>query len=510
MKRWTAILLAIAPTLAITGCKVGPDYKTPKLDAPDAWLTSLASNFTPAKNAGIEWWKHFGDPTLDRLIELAHDGNLGIRGALHRIEAARATFGQTKGDRWPKIDATAAYRRSGSSENGLNDRVAGFQFQDRSLWSVAGELTWELDVWGRVRRLNEAVRADVEVSIEDFRDLLVILQATIATTYVDTRLLQSRIAITRSNLEIQERAVKLAESRQKAGLANEIDVTQARVTMRSTESQLPRFRAALRASLNRLAVLTGKRPGEVDALIGPNAVVPVPPDRIGIAIPADVLRQRPDIRRAERRLAAATARIGVKTADLYPKFTIFGTLGFESVRFDDLIDKDSKMFSVGPSLRWPIWHAGRIKNAIRVEDEKANEALATYEDTVLKALEDVENALFGHLEEKRRRTSLAAAVRAAARAVTLSMDLYESGEIDYLRVIEAQREQLRLQDLEAEARARIAATAVSLYRALGGGWRVKPEAPVPTRTMNEKAAPARKQDTVSRSSTPPARSTKRR
>lgn len=459
----------VALLLSIAGCTVGPDYERPEIEVLEQWRgANLERAESPEELA--RWWRRFRDPILDRLIDRAERDNPGVLTALHRIEETRASYGLTRGERWPDLDGVGSFRRTRASKNGTNSRVAGFQFKERDLWTVGAEATWELDLWGRVRRAVEAGHAELEASVEDYRDVLVLMQAEIARNYVDLRAMQQRLTIAERNVALQERSLDLAKEKARAGVVGELDVRQAETNVEITRSALPQLRAKIEIQIHRLAVLVGQRPDALTAVLETRGRIPEAPSELLAPMPADLLRQRPDIRRAERRLAAATARIGVRTADLYPRFTLFGSLNWESTKVSKLVDNDSLGFGLGPSFRWNLFDGGRVDSLIEIEDARTQQALFEYRDTVHRALADVEDALSAHREEKLRRAILERAVVSAKRATELVLTSYEAGVADMTRVLEAQQSLKSAEDMLAQSDATLSASLVALYRAFGGGW----------------------------------------
>ena len=469
MRHLLPVCLVVGLSSVFYGCRVGPDYVPPEVELPEEWR-NVGADAAVAFVRQPQWWKHFGDPVLEQLVSEAEQENLGLAAAAQRIDEARARYGVTRSELWPNVDAYGAYRRVRSSRNGTNNRVSGFQFEDRDLWTVGGELSWEIDLWGRVGRAMEAARAEVGASIEDYRDVVVILQAEVVGTYISIRSLQESIAVLRANIEIQESSARQAKTRNEAGVVPEIDVTQSETQLATTRAELPAVEIRLESALNRLALLLGKRPGSLHEMLSEPGKIPEVPVELRVPVPAAIVRQRPDIRRAERELAAATARIGVQTAEYFPQLSIFGTFEWESTQTGNLFDADSQAFSIGPFFRWNIFNAGRIGNAVDVETARAKQSLKLYEETVLTALGQVEDALVADRLERQRVEHLTRATTQAKRSVELVNGLYENGLVDYIRVLDAQRAQVASELMRLRAQTRLAGNFVNLYRALGGGW----------------------------------------
>ncbi|MEN8151515.1 MAG: efflux transporter outer membrane subunit, partial [Planctomycetota bacterium] len=354
---------------------------------------------------------------------------------------------------------------------------AGVHRTDTS-FSAGFDASWELDVWGRVSRAVESADAAIEASIEDWRDLQVILYAEVALSYLEARALQERIRYAEANVEIQKGSLKLTNDRFEAEISPELDVRQAELNLASTEASIPALRGYLSATINRISVLLGENPGPLREEFEDAAGIPAPPEQVFVGIPANLLRQRPDVRSAERKLAAQTARIGVATADLYPTFRIDGFLTQQTVGTTaGFFSTDNTAWSIIPGIRWNLFDGGRVRAVIDVEDERTKQALLFYEQTVLVALEEVENALTAYLREKERLAALTRAVRAAERSVELSRTLYTTGISDFQNVLDMERELARQQDSLAASEGIVAQSLVQLYKALGGGW--DPRASVP-------------------------------
>lgn len=452
--------------LLIAGCAVGPNYVRPKVPVPGQWSAEMQDGLeSQALNPEVlaNWWTTLDDPVLDSLIQRAISGNLDLRQAVARIREARAQLGISESGFFPTVDSSGSRTRSRSSEQTGGGRKS-------TLYNVGLDAAWELDIFGGVRRAVEASTADLEASQEDLRGVLVSLLAEVALNYVDVRTYQSRLAVARSNLVLQQETYDLASARFEAGLSSQLDMDQAKYNLESTRAQIPILQTGLNQAENRIAVLLGEDPGAVDAELSEKQPIPTPPLEVAVGVPAEVLRQRPDIRRAERQLAAQTARIGVATAELYPKFQLFGSIGLDSLTFSDLFSGSSRSWRYGPSFSWPIFTAGRIRQNIKVQDAITEQALIQYESTILTALEDVENALVGYANVQVRHQSLEEAVEAASRAANLAQTQYASGLVDFQVVLDAQRSLLSFQEQLSINEGEIISNLVSLYKALGGGW----------------------------------------
>jgi len=459
---WTAALL-----LAAACASVGPDYTQPATELPASWHSSTAA---PGLAAGedelVQWWRRLGDPLLDRLVERSTGGNLDLRAALARVRAARALRGAAEAEYAPTVTGRAGYERRGESEN---TPIGGF-VPDNGVYSLGFDAAWEIDLWGRVRRSVEAADADLAATAEDAHDVAQSVAAEVARHYVELRAFEQRLAIAQRNLELQSETLALVRARFEAGLVGERDVAQARTNLEFTRSRLPTFQAGRSAAQHRLAVLLGLAPGELESELAAPAAVPAPQGVLAVGVPADLVRRRPDIRRAERELAAESARIGVVEAELYPRLAVLGTLGVAAEELADLDQDASGVFNFAPSLRWNLFDGGRVRRRADAQTERAEEARAEWEHTVLRALEEAENALTRLAREQERRASLEAAAGQARLAVTLAQAQYRSGLSDFQVVVDSDRAVAELEDQLAESDATVSTHYVALCKALGGGW----------------------------------------
>ena len=472
-----AIALLIAP-----GCTVGPDYERPELPTvPDAWHAAAVDGVTDGSAPLQTWWTVFDDPVLTSLIERAHAENLTLREAVWRVEEARALRGVAAGQRVPTADLTADASRSELSDNSALGELAPDGLEAGNVFDLGVGASWELDVWGRVRRQVEAADAEVEASVEDWRDVLVTLYAEVAANYIVVRTSQERIRLAHDNVSGQENTLKLTEDRFKAGLVSALDVAQAESNLANTRSLIPSLEQNLAVALNRLAVLLAMTPGALDEELSDDSPIPVEPEAVTAGLPANLIRQRPDIRSAERRLAAQSARIGVATADLYPQFSLTGFLGLQATDAGDLFSSDSVNWSIGLPIRWKLFAGGAVRSQIAAEQARTEALLATYERTVLVALEEVEDAMVSYEKEISRRTHLESAVDATQRSLDLVLTQYRAGIADFQNVLDTERSLLQRQDDLASSEGIVIRNLVDLYRALGGGWdpdtAEEPEAP---------------------------------
>jgi len=456
--------------LIITGCAtVGPDYVRPETSLSTTWHSELkggliAGEMNPQTLA--VWWTTLNDPGLSRLIDRAVSGNLDLKKAQARVREARARRGIAKAGLFPTFNAGGSATWSESSKD-----TGTIRSSDTSdLYSASFDSIWEIDVFGGVRRSVEAADADVGASQEDLRDMIVSLLAEVAINYIDLRKFQSLLAIAEGNLVSQNETYQLTLWRYQAGLSDELAVQQALYNVEQTRAQLPTLRTGREEALNRIAVLLGEQPGNVHSMLNRPNPVPVIPRTFAIGVPSNVIRNRPDVRKAERELAAQTARIGVATADLYPKFTLSGSIGFETLKMSSQPTSQTWSLGGGPGVTWAIFKGGAIRQNIEAQSALQEQALIKYKASILTALEDVENALVAYGEEQNRRDSLQKAAQAAQKAVELAKYKYQSGLTDFYNVLEAERSLLTLQELLVQSNGTVVSNLVRLYKALGGGW----------------------------------------
>ncbi len=462
--------------IALAGCSVGPDYASPKAgSSADQWPEPLEGGLQAGQADLREWWKAFEDPTLESLVDRSLVGNLDLKEAAARVREARALRGVVAADQFPTVGVGASASYDRASENSFGGEF-GSPGEESDFYDAGFDATWEIDVFGRVRRSVEAAEAEVDSAVESQRDARVVLLSEVARNYVEYRSAQARLTIANENVRIQQDTLGLSKDRLAAGLGTDLQVAQATAQLEATRSQIPPLKTDLKRAAFRLDVLLGKRPGTLAPELEATAPVPPTPEAVLVGMPAELLRRRPDIRRAERSLAAATARVGVATADLYPRFTLSGSFGVESEDMGNLFSGDSRTWSAGPlAVRWPIFDAGRIRSTIQVREAQQEQALVQYERTVLEAYEDVANALVAYARVKERRESLALAVDADRKAVEFANDLWTRGLTDFLNVLDTQRALFLLEDQLAESDAQVSTSLIAIYKSLGGGWEVPQE-----------------------------------
>ena len=458
------------------GCKVGPDYVAPTPVAPEHFSHTDAEGFATTstliadKAPELTWWESLRDPKLDELIERAVQGNLDLRLAAARIREARAQRGVVATDDLPQISLDGQYTRSRASKSSTQG-LGGVPLT-QNLFQLGFDASWELDVFGGNRRAIEAADAMIGSTIESRRGVILTLLSELAVNYVDLRGFQRRLDIARRNIDLQKQTVDLTKSRFDAGLTNEVDVAQARASLATTQSTVPTFDQGVHQSIHRIGVLLGEQPTALESELLTEATIPTVPDEIPVGIPSDLLRRRPDVRMAERDLASSTANIGVAVADLFPKFSLTGSFGHQSLHQQQFANATSRFWSFGPAMQWPIFQFGRVRANIAVADAQTDQALVRYQQAVLTSFEDVENAMVSFTREQDRRKSLQEAVDANQRAFDLSNQLYTNGLTDFLVVLDSQRALQASEDSLAESQTTVASNLISLYKALGGGWDV--------------------------------------
>jgi NodT family efflux transporter outer membrane factor (OMF) lipoprotein len=469
-RRDVACFVWIQLILLMTGCvTIGPDYIKPEISLSTTWHSELKGGLIAGEiepQTLVAWWSTLNDPELSNLIDRTVSGNLDLKKALARVREARARRGIARADLFPTLDAGVSTKWSESSKDTGLHRTS----ESSELYTAGFDAGWEIDIFGGVRRSIEAADADIEASQEDLRDVLVSLLAEVAINYIDLRTFQSRLAIAESNLEAQIETYQLTLWRYQAGLSDELAVQQARYNLENTRAQLPTLRKGKEEALNRITVLLGEQPGNIHSQLAQQGTIPVIPLKLTVGIPADVIRNRPDVRRAERELAAQSARIGVTTADLYPKLTLIGSIGLETLKMSNSPTSQTWASNGGPGITWAIFRAGTIRKNIEVQSALHEQALIVYEAAILSALEEVENALVAYAEEQNRRDNLQEAAQGAQRAAELAKLNYENGLTDFNNVLEAQRSLLTFQDQLTQSNATVTSNLIRLYKALGGGW----------------------------------------
>ncbi len=466
-------MLALASLVVagfVAGCNVGPDHVAPVADLPSAYAESRETfGGLPASALSlVDWWKRLNDPALDVLVAQAAESNLELKVAMARVREARAARGEVASEALPQVDAVGSFSRERGSENAIRGPFDSDVGPD-NLFQAGFDASWELDLFGRVRRGIEAADADVDRAEDEQRDALVSVIAEVVRNYAELRGFQRRLELARENAALQEDTLGLTRSRFDAGLTSELDVAAAQAQLATTEALVPALRQGVTAATHRLGVLTGRIPEALRADLGPPGPIPIGPTAVDPGLPADLIDRRPDLRAAERRVAAASARIGVATADLYPRIQLVGTLGVAAEDFGDLFEGASRTYSFGPNITWAVFSGGRIRSNIDAQTARFDQERLRYEEAILVALEEVENALSAHRHQQEQSARLAEAVDANRRRVELAQERYERGIGDFLSVIDAQRQRTFVEDQLATSQQATATEYVALYKALGGG-----------------------------------------
>lgn len=453
------------------GFKVGPNYCRPVAAVAKDWIDSDDKRVRTDCDDLSSWWTVFDDPVLNNLVCCAYRQNLTLREAGCRVLQARAQLAITTGHILPQTqNMTGDFSRNAVSRQTANGQFLPTPFY--SQWNYGFNLNWELDFWGRFRRAIEADSANLDASVEDYDDTLVTLLGDVATDYVQMRTLEGRIKCAVENVKLQRETLTITEARFRGGTTSELDVYQARSVLEQTEAQVPELEISLRQTTNALCILLGMPPEELQTELGPAPIPTTPPD-VAVGIPADLLRRRPDVRRAERLAAAQCALIGVAESDFYPAFSINGTLGYSAQYFPDLFRSSALNGNVGPSFQWNLLNYGRILNNVRLQDAKFQELVATYQQTVLAANQEVENGLVTFLKAHRRVKLQSASVDDAEKAVKIVVAQYRAGTIDFTRVTQLELLLVQQQDVLTQARGEIATGLIQVYKALGGGWQIR-------------------------------------
>lgn len=471
---------------ALGGCAaVGPNFKKPEVAINESWSAEGDSRIATQVATDSLWWKSFNDPALDRLVELAYRQNLPLQIAGLRIVQARAQLGIATGQQYPQVQAlfgnaiVTGLSKDAANVSGLSTHYVDYQ--------VGFDAVWELDLWGKYRRGVEAEASTLLASVADYYSALVSLTAEVARTYAAFRTFEVLILQAEENARVQELGLQIAESRFRNGATSELDVTQATTLLESTRASIPQLQIGLQQARNALSTLLGQPTGRLDELLAGPKEIPQAPPTVAIGVPAEMLRRRPDIRSAELSAAAQCSRIGIAKSELYPQLALFGTVGLEASSGANVSYKlgSSVFYSAGPRIRWPIFNYGRITNSVRVEDARFEQLLVGYRDVVLRAAQEVEDALVGFLNSQSAMVYQQNSVNSAERSVELAIVQYREGAVDYERVLDAQRSLLLQQNSLAQTRSAVATNLIALYKALGGGWESRQGEPVVAEPIKE-------------------------
>lgn len=451
-----------------------PKIRAAQQPGPGKWATTSSRGTSTEQASSDDWWNSFHDDELTRLVQRATSKNLDLRLAALRVEEARAVRGIAKSGFYPSVGATGSAsrvrERIATASGGSSAKPPSFASAELNNFEVGFDASWEIDVFGGIRNEVRAASADVRASQESRREILVTLLGDVARSYADLRGFQLRLQIAERNIQTQQDTVDLTKSRAAGGLATELDVSRAVAQLETTRAIIPLLQSAMEASIHRISVLLGEEPGALQKELEASAPVPVVPPNVPIGLPSDLLKRRPDIRQADAAIAAAAARVKVARADYFPRFTLLGSAGRQATQLHDLTLGMGNFFSAGPAISLPIFTGGRIRSNVAVQNARWKEAQVLYQSTVLNSLEETEDALVNYSQEQERRDRLESAVSQSRVALELSTELYKSGLVDFLTVLDAQREVYSNEDLLAQSQTTVTTNLVALYKALGGGW----------------------------------------
>jgi NodT family efflux transporter outer membrane factor (OMF) lipoprotein len=473
MLAWTAIVLMV------NGCTmVGPDFVKPDAPLLSEWVEPKKPGLSIGQTDYSNWWRVFDDSVLQNLVELAYRQNLSLQIAGIRIYEARAQLGIAVGNFYPQNQSALGDLTSNKLP------TADLSLIDSSFnqLGLGFDAAWELDIWGKFRRSIQSGVANLEATVASYDNVLVSLTAEVARTFIVIRTLEKRLLIAGENVELQKQSLRFAEVRFTEGVVSELDVSQAKSLLTDTQAFIPRLESSLRQAKNALAILLGVLPGELKDLLNGSTGIPVVAEAVIIDIPNNLLRRRPDIRLSELRIAAQSPQIGIALADLYPHFTLFGSIGWRSSdstsatsqnSLGDIFSYNSMFWSVGPGFNWDILNYGRIRNRARVEDARLQQLVVTYKNTVLNAQREVEDAMVGYTRSLEEERFLKESVTAAQRSVDISLLQYKEGVVDYQRVLDSQRFLTTQSDRLTEVSGQVGTNIVATYKALGGGWQIR-------------------------------------
>jgi outer membrane protein, multidrug efflux system len=471
-------LALVALPLLLSACAVGPNYRRPQTNIPPQWMAPATTGTRlGAEPPDQRWWKSFHDAELESLIERAAAANYDVKISVARLEETRAASGIAKSAFYPQVSAGVSAERirqigvglvpSSGTVEGVRPQIFPYEINN---YQGSFDASWELDVFGRIRRQAEAARADVRASDEDRRNVLISVFGDVGRYYAELRGYQLRLEIANKNVSVAEDELKLTRDLAQAGQVTERDVAQAEAQLESVRAQIPQLTSAIEVTIHRLSVLAGQQPAALDTELRVESPLPVLPPDVPVGLPSDLLKRRPDIRNADAQLAAATARVGVAKADYFPTFTLFGSAGRQATQLHELTLGLGNFFAAGPSVSVPVFTGGRIRSNVALQSARVKEAGALYQKTVLTSLEETENALTSYAEEQSRRDHLEATVRASQDALDLTNAQYRAGLADFLTVLDSERTLFENQDLLAQSQTTLVADLVALYKALGGGW----------------------------------------
>ena len=485
-------LLCAATTLLLAGCTLGPDFEKPSGWSPEHWFGS-APETPPAPSQPVaepiraDWWAMFQDPELTALEKRAAEANLDVRTATLSVAQSRAQRRITAADEFPQINSDASYQRQKPSPKGefsllspggnvpagaagATGAPASAPIKPFNLYQYGFDASWELDLWGKVRRSVEGADANIEASAEARRDTLLSVLAEVARDYLQLRQVQAELKIARENVQTSEDSLRLTQSQAQYGIATQLDAETAAAQLSSVSATLPQLEEREKAAINQLSFLVGEAPRTLEAELSTAEPIPPVPPQVPVGLPSELAERRPDIREAEAKLHAATAEIGVAEAAFYPSVTLNGSDDIQAIKFSDLANWNAHTYEFGPSIKIPIFEGGRLTGNLELTKTEQQAAAIAFQKTVLNAWLEVDNALVAYDREQRRLAQLDRQVEETQRALALARQQYTAGTSDFLRVLDAQRQVLSAEQQEADSRATVSLNLVTLYKVLGGGW----------------------------------------
>ena len=469
------IFLVLVLTLSfLSGCaKVGPDFEVPETRLPEEWEPPGDSFTETTEEQSLSWWSHFNDPVLNELVQMAYDQNLTLRVAGLRILEARARLGLVEGNIYPQSQQANGDIFTIGTTAPAEDRYYNSA-------SIGFDVAWEMDFWGKFRRSIESADASLYAEVASYDDVLISLIAEVARTYINIRTFEERIELTEKNAELQREALQLVQYQFEAGTVTKLDLLQSNTLLSTTLATIPSLQNQLQKNRNALAVLLGMLPSDTIAILSgqESGTIPAVSQQVAVGVPAELMRRRPDIRKAELQAAAQSAQIGVAAADLYPSFTLFGSLGWSSNTvgdndLDDIFSSDAFSYSFGPAFTWNLFNYGRLRNEVRIQDARFEQLITQYQETVLNAAREVEDSMNAVAYSLREADHIRESVVSSKESMELSLLQYEEGFADYQRVLDSTRSVTQKQDQYAQLQGRIATEFVGLYKALGGGWEIR-------------------------------------
>ncbi len=462
-RQWqTHIFLAVAASylMILTGCTMGPDYHPPHTKTPDRWVGTVNSQPTRLNR----WWRRFNDSELTHLVEQAISVNLDVQLAQARLRESRAARDVIAGGTLPSVNGSASYQRNRTAGSGKTAP------EEADLYQAGFDALWEMDIFGGIRRSIESAEATVKATQEDLHNVQISLASEVALNYIKLRGFQQQIVVAEENLKAEKHTAEITRQKQRAGFVGTLDVANAEAQVATTRAQIPLLQVSSRQAIYALSVLLGRQPASLLGELSKTEPLPVTPPDVPAGLPSELLRRRPDIRQAEAQLHAATAQIGVAEADLFPKFSLTGSLSWQSNLFHDWFTGSSRGSSFGPAMDWAIFQGGAIRSNIRMQKALQDQAVISYKKTVLTALQEVENALYAYDKEKEHRSALSEAVIASRKAVAVSKQLYSAGQTDFLNVLQAQATLYASQNAFVQSNSNTCQDVIALYKALGGHW----------------------------------------